>query len=526
EAAAAWSVDFDVDQLKGLLPDRESSDVLSCLADLRSSGFIEDSSTAAGSSTFRIRNALLREAAYLQCKKERLAELHERAAAYAEVQGYGPDFMGYHLERAFRLRKEAVPDDPRNGSVAEKAANHLHAAGRGERARGATTSAADLFRRALDLRLVLGPAWFDDSIELTDCLLDLARTREALEMVKLIQETAPQLGDAVVSARADLMKVFAKSLTSTDPTIEKSFRELLPIFEAQGDHRTLVKIYRGLSEFYWNLFECGASASAAESALQHSLETPEKFELAHIVSAVSYGLIWGPAPVSEAMAAGERLLTISVGNLVSLAQLKLKLGLLDAFAGNFDAARKRAESGLRELRELGQERFAAIRTHDVGIVQMMAGELTTAYETFLAGYNELTRLDMIDYRATSAAYLARIDYELGRAEQALKYLAIAEETAEEDPWIEPDTLPLRAQMAADAGERDRALKFIGAARALADGKDSTVIQATIEILTARALRTLGMEEKAAEAQAKAEALCKKKEAPALLALADPTSMKS
>ena len=80
-------------------------------------------SDLAGDDAFRFRHLLIRDAAYDATPKQLRAELHERFAAWLElaagerVREY-EEILGYHLEQAYRYRRELGPPDEQARTLA------------------------------------------------------------------------------------------------------------------------------------------------------------------------------------------------------------------------------------------------------------------------------------------------------------------------------------------------------------------------------------------------------------------------
>jgi tetratricopeptide (TPR) repeat protein len=81
---------------------------------------------------FRFRHLLIRDAAYDALPKATRAELHQRFALWLEDSADGvielDEIAGWHLEQAVRYRHEL--DHKLDPALAQRAATHLHAAGR------------------------------------------------------------------------------------------------------------------------------------------------------------------------------------------------------------------------------------------------------------------------------------------------------------------------------------------------------------------------------------------------------------
>src|SRR5207249_11435131 len=102
------------------------------------------------------RHQLIRDAAYEAVPKGERAELHRRFAEWLEgaagerAQEY-EEFVGYHLEQAYRYRSELGPTGEADLEVARRAGSLLAAAGQRAEGRGDARAARSLLNRAIAL---------------------------------------------------------------------------------------------------------------------------------------------------------------------------------------------------------------------------------------------------------------------------------------------------------------------------------------------------------------------------------------
>jgi len=105
-----------------------------------------------GEDGFRFRHLLIRDAAYDPLAKATRAELHERFALWLEEHGAAlvelDEILGYHLEQAYRYRRELGMDD---GTLAAAARGRLTAAGVRAIVRVDELAAVNLLERAVAL---------------------------------------------------------------------------------------------------------------------------------------------------------------------------------------------------------------------------------------------------------------------------------------------------------------------------------------------------------------------------------------
>ena len=104
---------------------------------------------------YRFRHLLVRDAVYDAMPKELRAALHEGFADWLEREarsaGELDEFVGYHLEQSYRYREELGPVDDAGRAIADRAGEHLLAAGERAMGRGDVAAAEQLLGRAMAL---------------------------------------------------------------------------------------------------------------------------------------------------------------------------------------------------------------------------------------------------------------------------------------------------------------------------------------------------------------------------------------
>ena len=148
---------FHVGAVSALSAENERSHVRgTALGLVRKELVAPDRPTLPGEEAFRFRHALIRDAAYDALPKEERAHLHERYAHWLE-ETLGDhtmevdEFLGYHLEQAYRYETELATPDGRIVHLASRAATHLQSAGRRALRRADLPAAIGLFDRTLAL---------------------------------------------------------------------------------------------------------------------------------------------------------------------------------------------------------------------------------------------------------------------------------------------------------------------------------------------------------------------------------------
>jgi tetratricopeptide (TPR) repeat protein len=450
--------------------------------------------------------------------------LHRTAGESAITRQLSDAFIGHHLEQAFVISSELEPVTNEWQAVAQEASQRLATAGRAERARGAQPAAIALFRRAA--RLHTEPDWqsVNTLIDLAESLGQVGATRDAKETTERVVELSSNL-DARIRARVELFRT-REMVTlegSTDPQVESSLRDLIPVFADQDDHTGLTKIYLAIGQLQWNIGLCAATAASLNIALGHCLQMPTQRDLHVLISGLAAALFWGPTPTSDAIRESHRLLEIASGDPLAGAVLNLRLAGLHSMQENFADARSLARSSFATLEEFGQDLKAAAATQNSALIEIFAGDLSAAHDELRRGYDALGQLGITSYHRTNSSMLGRVLHDLGRSDDAVPFLDEAEEAGADDPSIGTMTWPVRAEIAAADGDEETARRFIGQARSMAARSDAVIEKAFIEGPAVRAFTRLGLNDEADKARQNLAALAQQKEAPALLGLAGVSS---
>ena len=210
EAASVEGKEFTRERVAALAGDGSPDPSAPCCAALVRKDLIRPMGPDAD--TFRFRHQLIRDAAYEGMPKELRAGLHERFADWLEARPSAfpviiDELLGYHVERAVRLRRELGETDEATATLASRASAHLGAAGLRAAQRDDPAAASTLFERATTLvgtddapRGALLPA-------LGASLFEAGRIPEAVAILDEAIERAPE---ARLDARARIEREFVR----------------------------------------------------------------------------------------------------------------------------------------------------------------------------------------------------------------------------------------------------------------------------------------------------------------------------
>jgi hypothetical protein len=261
-----------------------------------------------GQEAFRFGHVLIRDAAYAALPKSARAELHERFARWLdkhyEGQSYD-DFVGSHLESAYRLRAQLGALDEDAHELGRESAGRLEAAGR-LLLFADDKAAIGLLERADALRTDEGPDRWDLQIELARAWLRNAeRLRDTVETAERVHRAAEALGDQRWATLAGLVAAKAGQIThpavDTDALRDRS-RLALEMFTAAGDQLELSIVHQSLSAV--------ANIDARSSGgLHHTTLAAEHAELAgrhreaqHLRMSTLFHMVFDDTPAERALA--------------------------------------------------------------------------------------------------------------------------------------------------------------------------------------------------------------------------------
>jgi class 3 adenylate cyclase len=457
-----------------------------------------DLSAAVGDEAFRFRHLLVRDAAYGSLTKQQRADLHARFADWLERGGERlmeyEEVIAYHLEQAHRYRSELGLTDELTASLAQRATQHLRAAGTRAVGRNDHHAAASLLSRAAAL--------VDDDRERGELSLDAANARvetgdmeEAWRAFDEAGAAATRAGDEELRLRVELNRLEVSMYT--DPSVDEhrvlALADQLDQLAADtGSRWGQIAAARARSVVYLGWCRWMDQLAELERA-QDLMDGIEDRRPGFIPSAeILNSLRYGPVPAPEAIARGERLPRIGDG----MQPIGAFMAPLLAMQGRFEEARQGIQDIRSYLSERGMRLRLGITSLSGGAVEVLAGDLEAAERDFASGIAILRSLGETGVVSTLAAMRARALYHLGRPEDTEAAIALARETgAPGDIATQAEWRSVAAMAAADDGRLDEASRLITEAVEMVEPTDFLELRAgTFEALAhveARAGRPAG-----------------------------------
>jgi class 3 adenylate cyclase/tetratricopeptide (TPR) repeat protein len=449
---------------------------------------------------YRFRHELIRDAAYEALPKAARAELHERLAdrLAQRAAGIEPDeVVGYHLEQAFRCRRDVMPGTTATKALAGRAAPLLAAAGGRALARLDVGAARSLLERALALCADDDPA-VALRLDLAEALF-LSGDPSATAVATEAADRAGAAGDRSGRLRAQLMGARITALTPSEETsgdpsgaLIELAAEARPEFAADGDDTALTEAW--VATAWAELIRCryGQMLDAVEHAIEHAQRADHARWERELPVWKGSAMFYGPAPAEDVLRWHEE-------QRPTHALAVRQRGVLEGMQGRFDVARTLVAQGDAAAEELGQTIWHAVGGMARWDVEILAGDLDAAERAIRASCERLEELGDTGYRATATAHLAETLYLRDRLDEAEVESQVAEALAAPDDRVSQALWrQVRAKLQARAGRHDDAERVAREAVALLGDTDMVDYHGRAVADLAEVLRAVDRPEEAAD----------------------------
>jgi class 3 adenylate cyclase/tetratricopeptide (TPR) repeat protein len=519
ERAAVEGKVFHRGAVNELAPGLAKPEVASHLLTLQRKELIRPSrSDFAGDDAFRFRHQLIRDAAYDAIPKQLRAELHERFAAWLEaaagerVREY-EEILGYHLEQAYRYRRELGPPDEQARILALRAAERLAAAGRRALAREDTGAAASLLSRAHSLLEQDERRWLELAPEVAETLAesgehDRAETllAEACQRARARGERGPEMHALVQLA---YMRILSRPEGATDEALQVA-EQAMPIFEELEDAAGIAKAARLATRVASLRGHIAEMRAVLESALAHVAQADDIWLELPLRNSLLASHFHGETPLDEYVPLCRKHLEWASANRVEHGVLLARghLAVARAMQGDFESARRL----IHETDQMIDGREPSITTtmHRAeirGNIETLAGNLPAAERAQREGYAALEALGESGFRSTIAGFLAQTIYDQGRYEEAGSFAEICKDLAASDDLAsQVFWRGVRAKVLARRGEFPQAEQLVREGKEMIEKTDYVMPQADALLDLAEVLRLAGRVEEAVGAAEEALAL--------------------
>lgn len=515
ERAAVIGLDFQPAAVDALAADAEAAaDLGPALSSLCGKRLIRETGTDSDGDLYQFTNLLVRDAAYERLLKRSRARMHERFADWllrtsGDRMAEQEEIVGYHLEQSFRYRAELGPVDEQARSLGDRAARHLGIAGSKAVGHGDMPAAASLFQRAAGLLEEDDkdrPGFLLQAGEALGDIGELASAEESLD--RALSGAARLRADAISEARAaelaGLQLRYTTGTASAQDGVVARAGELIAGLEEAGDHRGLARVWLLLTFAHWTANQYGRAAEAADRMIQHATQAGDELTARRYAGSLAMSALFGPTPVTEAVAICEQLLGRVSDDRKATAITEVTLAHLEAMRANFSEAREHYRRSRALLEEFGWRLTAALTSLDSAVVEMLAGDLEAAEAELRKDYQTLDQMGERNYISTTAGVLAEVLYRQGRLEAAAEFartcqtLASSDDVSSQFLWRCVD-----AKLLARDGAHDRADALIREAIELISDSDFLDLQGNGFMDLAEVCRLRSDTDRALEALARA-----------------------
>jgi class 3 adenylate cyclase/tetratricopeptide (TPR) repeat protein len=438
-----------------------------------------EASQLPGDDGFRFRHLLIRDTAYHTLPKAERAELHERFALWLEERAPTllelDEILGYHLEQAWRYRRELGLDA--GEPLAARARTRLANAGRRALIRQDYGAALNLLERAvrlssdddLDIALV---------VDLAEALFFAGKLDDACRSLSLAAERAAGAGDRcaelVARIRESHLRIDVVPEGAADD-IDSLTAAALPVFEASGDDFGLYVAHAARAMSAHTRGRTDAERDELEQALVYARRAGLPHHGAWTLPLLASSRFRGTTPVSELLSWLDRQEAGGIQDPYVRAFRPVALGML----GRFEEARAVLASVRAELADRGAKLQLGVASGQMGLeLELLAGDPAAAAELGEEGCRLLDEAGERSFLSTALDYLGQALVALGRIESAEECAVRALELgASDDALTQTLSRQVRAKVMATRGQFREAEHLAREAITLADTTDLLNVQA-------------------------------------------------
>jgi class 3 adenylate cyclase/tetratricopeptide (TPR) repeat protein len=508
---------FQRASVAALVPDDVRGELESHLASLVRRELIwPERSRALAEDAYRFRHILVREVVYESMPKARRAELHEWFADWLEGReresGFELDeILGYHLEQALVFGQEL---GDRDEVLARRTARRLLAAGYGAVGRADLPAATGLLQRAVDVGSDDAQAQLEAIFMLGRVLVRRGELDQAATQLLAAIEKAQEIEDEGILARARLSYNSLRARVSPDETGEDELARALEILASLEGSDELVALATAFAEVGSCKFQLGRAGEGEvdlERAAEIALALGDRALLYETMAARLRPAGWGPMHATGGIALCEELLSAEYANAALREQSLQILALFHAMLGDVDASRRAAADAWALIEEFDLALARGIYAGDVGMAELLAGDLGRAEQVLRRGHEALVQMGDVGVRSTIDAILGDVVFLTGRHDEALELAQQSRTIASPDDLdSQPRARALQARVLSSRGEHDRAIELISDAVALVEPIDFLDTKGYVHGVLGEVLANAGRVEEAAAALERAHALYEQK----------------
>ena len=438
-----------------------------------------------GEDAYRFHHQLLRDAAYETLSKAERSELHERFGSWLGLHTQeladADDLVGYHLEQAYRYRRELWPLDDDARMLGARASELLAAAGARALARNDVSAAEKLLRRALALRSEDDPS-VALRLDLTQALFLAGEFAAAGDLAQETASLAAAGGNRAAELRAQLaaarvavqMPLHDDAMPEPTVALLALAAEARPVFAEADDEVGLTDAWVTTAQAQFIRSSWGAMLDAVEHAIAHARRAGYTRWERELPAWKGTALFYGPTPVEEFLRWQDE----------EHHQHSMALNhraVIEAYRGRFAPARALLATADNAAAERGESLWRVGGAMAEWEVEALAGDPVAAERAALRACDWLEELGETGFRSLAIGQLAWSLHALGRLEDAERLTYEAEELAAADDVISNMLWrQVRARLRARAGRYSDGEQL--AREAVALGKETETLNFHASVL--------------------------------------------
>ena len=476
------------------------------MALVRKQMLVPDTSGPGQDDVFRFGHILIRDAAYEAVPKKVRGEHHEQLAHW--LDGWNAEateeIVGFHLEQAYLARSELGQPDEKLAALASRAGRLLASAGRRALGRDDFAAASSLLERAAALLDDADPE--HRGAVLIDLGLALRESGQLEAADRSFAAAEGASGDRLhyrALVERSSLRAFVDPGVETDELLRVA-NEAIGVFESSEDDLGLARAWLLVAEVQWLRCHCAEMEEVLARALLHAERAGERREISSILEVMAPVALVGPRPVADAIEVCRGILERGHGSAGVEGHVNLVLAVLEAMMGRVEEARRLYTDTTRILEDRGLTTLLASLRMYPGMVELIAGDYEAAERELRLAYDELAAVGHSAFLSTTAAFLAKPLYELGRHDEALEMTQASDDAASPDD-IASQVIwrGTRAKILAHRGEAAAATELGNEAVELLRETDLVNTRADAFSDLAETMRLLGRDDEATAAQARA-----------------------
>ena len=457
-----------------------------------------------GEDQLRFHHILIRDVAYRSTPKVLRGELHERFADWVARRGDSYDeFVGYHLEQAYRYRAEVESVNDELLALGARAADRLASAGRRTLSRGDLEAAVNLLGAARGVFDSVGHKRPEVLLALGRALSRSGKFLDADEVLQEALNEATETNSEATSARALVELSYSRIHVDPSASVEEMqsvAERAIEVFERLGDEAGLSRAWLHMALGHWIRSDCTAMEAALERALEHAERSGERGDRSQILSDLARTTVMGPLEVEQGIERCRFVLSRAEGDVAATAFAEAMRAVLEAMGARFDDARVRWTRSKARLAEMGLTVSVAVIQMYYGFIELLAGEPERAVPEVGEACATFERIGSRGHLSSAAGLAARLAYASGSYDECERFCQISRDAAHHDDLVSQVLWrSTYAKLLARGGGTAAAEEMIDGAVARADETDFLMLQGDARADRAEVLQLLDRPEEAATA---------------------------